>query len=379
MAELKKVAILINGGETPGLNAVIRSIAKAAEQNGVECYGFIEGYKGLFENNFIKLDSKEISGILPRGGAIIGSSLNTNVFNYKIVEDGKVTYKDMSDKCVQNIKKDGFDCIFTLGGDSTQKSARDLSVKGVNIIGVPKTMDKDVACTEVAVGFNTAVSVAVEALDRLHTTAETHNRVMVLEVMGRHAGWLALAAAIAGGADVALLPEIPYDIEKVVEKIKERQSKGKKFSVVVVSEGAFPKGGEIVVKTTREGGAGVINAQLGGIGEIVAKQIEEKTGKITRNTTLGYLQRGGMPTAEDRILAARYGVKAFEFAMEGKFNILTVLKNGKLDCVSLEDVVGNNKKIGAVEGGTKDSNMKVVGLDDDLIKTARNLGICLGD
>ena len=379
MAELKKVAILINGGYTPGLNAVIRSIAKAAEQNGVECYGFIEGYKGLFENNFIKLDSKEISGILPRGGAIIGSSLNTNVFNYKIVEDGKVTYKDMSDKCVQNIKKDGFDCIFTLGGDSTQKSARDLSVKGVNIIGVPKTMDNDVACTEVAVGFNTAVSVAVEALDRLHTTAETHNRVMVLEVMGRHAGWLALAAAIAGGADVALLPEIPYDIEKVVEKIKERQSKGKKFSVVVVSEGAFPKGGEIVVKTTREGGAGVINAQLGGIGEIVAKQIEEKTGKITRNTTLGYLQRGGMPTAEDRILAARYGVKAFEFAMEGKFNILTVLKNGKLDCVSLEDVVGNNKKIGAVEGGTKDSNMKVVGLDDDLIKTARNLGICLGD
>ena len=379
MAELKKVAILINGGDTPGLNAVIRSIAKAAEQNGVECYGFIEGYKGLFENNFIKLDSKEISGILPRGGAIIGSSLNTNVFNYKIVEDGKVTYKDMSDKCVQNIKKDGFDCIFTLGGDSTQKSARDLSVKGVNIICVPKTMDNDVACTEVAVGFNTAVSVAVEALDRLHTTAETHNRVMVLEVMGRHAGWLALAAAIAGGADVALLPEIPYDIEKVVEKIKERQSKGKKFSVVVVSEGAFPKGGEIVVKTTREGGAGVINAQLGGIGEIVAKQIEEKTGKITRNTTLGYLQRGGMPTAEDRILAARYGVKAFEFAMEGKFNILTVLKNGKLDCVSLEDVVGNNKKIGAVEGGTKDSNMKVVGLDDDLIKTARNLGICLGD
>lgn len=379
MAELKKVAILINGGDTPGLNAVIRSIAKAAEQNGVECYGFIEGYKGLFENNFIKLDSKEISGILPRGGAIIGSSLNTNVFNYKIVEDGKVTYKDMSDKCVQNIKEDGFDCIFTLGGDSTQKSARDLSVKGVNIIGVPKTMDNDVACTEVAVGFNTAVSVAVEALDRLHTTAETHNRVMVLEVMGRHAGWLALAAAIAGGADVALLPEIPYDIEKVVKKIKERQSKGKKFSVVVVSEGAFPKGGEIVVKTTREGGAGVINAQLGGIGEIVAKQIEEKTGKITRNTTLGYLQRGGMPTAEDRILAARYGVKAFEFAMEGKFNILTVLKNGKLDCVSLEDVVGNNKKIGAVEGGTKDSNMKVVGLDDDLIKTARNLGICLGD
>ena len=228
-------------------------------------------------------------------------------------------------------------------------------------------------------GFNTAVSVATEALDRLHTTAETHNRIMVLEVMGRYAGWITLESAIAGGADVALLPEIPYDIDKVVEKIQARQKAGKNFSVVVVSEGAFPKGGSISVKDTREGGKGVINIQLGGAGDIVAKELERRTGLISRNTTLGYLQRGGTPTSTDRILSTKYGAKAMELALEGKFNVLTVLKDGKLDYVSLEDVVGNNKVIGAVEGGTEDSNMKVVKMDDDLIKTARDIGICLGD
>ena len=202
---------------------------------------------------------------------------------------------------------------------------------------------------------------------------------MVLEVMGRYAGWITLEAAIAGGADVALLPEIPYDMDKVVEKIQARQRAGKNFSVVVVSEGAYPKGGSISVKNTREGGKGVINIQLGGAGDIVAKELETRTGLISRNTTLGYMQRGGTPTATDRILSTKYGAKAMELALEGKFNVLTVLKNGKLDCVPLEDVVGNNKVIGAVEGGTEDSNMKTVKLDDDLIKTARDIGICLGD
>ena len=380
MAELRKVAILINGGDAPGLNAVIRAITKTAKANGIECYGFIEGFKGLLENNYIRLDGEPIvSGILAKGGAIIGSSLNTNVFNYKVIKDGKEVYKDLSDKCVENIKKDGFDCIFTLGGDSTQKSARDFTLKGINVIGVPKTIDNDVACTDVTFGYNTAVSVATEAIDRLHTTAETHNRVMVLEVMGRYAGWITLESAIAGGADVALIPEIPYDIEKVIEKISERQKLGKNFSIVVVSEGAFPKGGTISVKQTREGGKGVINVQLGGAGEVVAKEIEARTGIVTRNTTLGYLQRGGIPTETDRVLSTKYGAKAMELAMEGKFNVLTVIKNGKLDYVSLEDVVGNNKEIGAVEGGTEDSNMKVVTPDNDLVKTARSIGICLGD
>ena len=380
MSDIKKIAILINGGDAPGLNAVIRAIVRTAEKNGIESYGFIEGFKGLLENNYVRLDKSSISsGILQKGGAIIGSSLNTNVFNLKTIENGQEVYKDFSDKCVQNLKDDGIDCLFTLGGDSTQKSARDFSLKGIKVIGVPKTIDNDVACTEATFGYNTAVSVATEALDRLHTTAETHNRIMVLEVMGRYAGWIALESAISGGADVALLPEIPYDMDKVVEKVMKRKNAGKQFSVVVVSEGAYPKGGAIAIKNTREGGKGVINVQLGGVGERVAREIEERTGITTRNTTLGYIQRGGTPSATDRVLSTKYGAKAMELALEGKFNVLTVLKNGKLDYVPLEEVVGNNKEIGAVEGGTKESNMKTVPMDDDLIKTARSVGISLGD
>ncbi len=377
---IKKVGILANGGDVPGFNAVIRAIVRTAEQNGVECYGYLDGFNGLLHNNKVRLDHQPIaSGILHKGGSIIGSSLNSNVFNYKVIEDGNVVYKDLSEQCVQNMKNDGIDCLFTLGGDSTQKSARDFTLRGVNVIGVPKTIDNDVACTEKTFGFDTAVAVATDALDRLHTTAESHNRIMVLEVMGRYAGWIALEAAIAGGADAVLIPEIPYDIEKVADKVRERQKEGKNFSIIVVSEGAFPKGGSMSVKNTREGGSGVINIQLGGAGEIVAKQLEEKTGLISRNTTLGYLQRGGTPTSTDRILSTEYGAKAMDLALEGKFSVLTVLKNGKLDYVPLEDVVGNNKKIGAVGGGTKESNTKVVKMDDDLIKTARNIGICLGD
>lgn len=378
---VKKVAILANGGDVSGFNAVIRAIVKTAENNGVECYGFIDGYRGLLKNDYIKLSSSDTaSGILQKGGSIISSSTNANVFHYKVVdENGNVSYQDLSEKCVQNVKDDGFDCIFTLGGDSTQKSARDFSLRGINVIGVPKTIDNDVACTDITFGYNTAVSVAAEALDRLHTTAETHHRIMVLEVMGREAGWIALESAIAGGADVALIPEIPYDINKAAEAIKKRQEIGKNFSIVVVSEGAFPKGGDVSVINERNGGEGVINIQLGGAGEKVAKQLEELTGLTARCTVLGYMQRGGTPTAFDRVLSTKYGAKAMELALQGKFNVLTVLKDGKLDCVDLEDVVGNNKKIGAVQGGTEESNVRVVTMDHDLVKTARNIGINLGD
>ena len=377
---IKKVAILANGGDVSGFNAVIRGIVKTAENHNVECYGFIEGYKGLLNNEFIRLDKTNIaSGILAKGGSIIGSSTNANVFKYKQEENGQVVYKDLSDVCVENVRKDEFDCIFTLGGDSTQKSARDFCVKGLNIIGVPKTIDNDVACTDITFGYNTAVSVATEAIDRLHTTAETHHRIMVLEVMGREAGWIALESAIAGGADVALIPEIPYDIEKAAEKIKQRQEIGKNFSIVVVSEGAFPKGGNISTKNERDGGEGVINVQLGGAGEKVAKELEKLTGLTSRCTVLGYMQRGGTPTAYDRVLSTKYGSKAMELALEEKFGVLTVLKNGKLDYVPLEEVVGDNKELGAVQGGTTNSNVRVVTMDDDLVKTARNIGICLGD
>ena len=380
---LKKVGILANGGDVSGFNAVIRAIVKTAENHGVECYGIIDGYNGLLNKRFELLSTAadgEALGILPLGGSIIGSSTNANLFNYKVVnEDGSIEYKDLSDIAVQNIKDFGFDCIFTLGGDGTQKSARDLSTKGVNIIGVPKTIDNDVACTEITFGYNTAVSVATEALDRLHTTGATHHRIMVLEVMGRYAGWIALESAIAGGADVALIPEIPYDINKVAEKINNRRKRGKNFSVVVVAEGAKPLGGEITIKGTRHNGSGVDNTKLGGIGEKVAKQLQELTGLEARNTTLGYVQRGGTPTSFDRVLSTKYGTKAMELALDGKFGTLAVIKNGKLDSASLEEVVGKNTKIGAVSGNTEESNLRRVTMDDDLVKTARYIGINLGD
>ncbi len=380
---LKKVGILANGGDVSGFNAVIRAIVKTAENHGIECYGIIDGYNGLLKKEF-KLLSTAIEGnargILHKGGSIIGSSTNANVFNYKVEnEDGTVEYKDLSGECIKNIKEFGFDCIFTLGGDGTQKSARDFATKGVNVIGVPKTIDNDVACTDITFGYNTAVSVAMEAIDRLHTTGETHHRVMVLEVMGRYAGWIALESAIAGGADVALIPEIPFNINKVAEKIENRKKRGKSFSIVVVAEGAKPEGGELSVVNVRENGAGVDNTKLGGIGDQVAKQLEELTGLEARNTTLGYMQRGGTPTAFDRVLSTKYGMQAMELAMQGKFGTLAVLKDGKLDSVSLDDVVGNNTKIGAVSGNTKESNIRKVTMDHDLVKTARDIGINLGD
>ena len=380
-SKVKKVAILTNGGDAPGLNAVIRAIVKTASTHGVECYGFIEGYKGLLHNNYVRLDLQgNASGLLTKGGTIIGTSNATNVFNYKVVnEDGTVEYKDLSDVCVQNIKDDGFDCIFTLGGDGTQKSSRDFSLKGVNCIGVPKTIDNDVAHTDMTFGYNTAVSVATEALDRLHTTAEAHHRIMVLEVMGRYARWLALESAIAGGADVALIPEIPYDINKVIDKIKERKAEGKDFTIVVTSEGAMPKDGTLTVRKTLNDGAGLDNIRLGGVGEKLANELEELTGMGARNTTLGYVQRGGTPSAFDRILSTKYGTKAMELAMEGVFNVLVTYKKGEMGYVTLEDVVGNNKVVGAASGNTKESNIRKITMDDDLIRVARDLGICLGD
>ena len=378
---IKKVAILTNGGDAPGLNAVIRAIVKTARTNGVECYGFIEGYKGLLNNNYVKLDLQtNAAGLLIKGGTIIGASNNTNVFNYPVKkEDGTIEYQDLSDKCVQNLKDDGFDCLFTLGGDGTQKSSRDFSLKGVKCIGVPKTIDNDVAHTDQTFGFDTAVSIVTEALDRIHTTAESHHRVMVVEVMGRYAGWLALESAIAGGADVALIPEIPYDINSVIDKINERRARGKEFTIIVVSEGAMPKDGGITVKETLNQGSGLDNIRLGGIGDKLAHDIETLTGYTTRNTVLGYVQRGGSPSAYDRILSTKYGCKAMKLALEGIFNVLVTYKDGKMGYVTLEEVVGDNKVVGAASGNTKESNIRKVSMDCDLIKIARDLGMSLGD
>ena len=379
--KVKKIAILTNGGDAPGLNAVIRAIVKTGRTYGVESYGYIEGYKGLLNNNYVKLDlQSNASGLLTKGGTIIGTSNNTNVFHYKVEKpDGTFEYQDLSDKCVQNIKDAGFDCIFTLGGDGTQKSSRDFSLKGVKTIGVPKTIDNDVAHTDMTFGNSTAVSIATEALDRLHTTAESHHRIMVLEVMGRYAGWLALESAIAGGADVALIPEIPYDINKVVEKIEERRNRGKEFTIIVASEGAMPKDGTMTIKKTYNDGSGLDNVRLGGIGEKLANELEELTGMVARNTTLGYVQRGGTPCAYDRVLSTRYGTRAMELALQGIFNVLVTFKDGKMGYVPIEEVVGENKVIGAASGNTKESNIRKVPMDHDFIRIARDLGMCLGD
>ena len=379
---LKRVAILANGGDVAGLNPVIRAIKKVCENNKIECYGFIDGFRGMVENNFVRLDHNPLaSGILARGGSIIGSSTNTIVFHYKVENpDGTVEYKDLSNLCVENCMRDKFDCVFTLGGDSTQKSGRDLFLKGINVIGVPKTIDNDVACTDVTFGYNTAVQVATEALDRLHTTAETHHRIMVLEVMGRYAGWIALEAAVAGGADICLIPEIPYDIKKAAKKIKNRIAGGKQFSIVVVSEGAKPIDGEAsTYKDEDIDSKSGISVKFQGAGEKVAQELEKLTGLEARCTTLGYVQRGGTPSSYDRLLSTKYGVKAMELAMEEKFGVLTVVKNGKMDSVPLEKVVGKNKVLGAVEGGTNASNVRTVPLDDELVRTAREIGINLGD
>lgn len=378
---LKKVAVLTNGGDAPGLNSVIYSILKSATKENVEVYGFIGGFKGLLENNYIKLDLyTNGQDLLETGGTIIGSSNATNVFNMpRVLEDGNVIYEDLSHICIENLKKNGFDCVFILGGDGSLKSARDFSTLGVNFIGIPKTIDNDVAHTEQCFGFATAVQCATDAMDRLKTTAKSHERILVLEVMGRYAGHIALKTAIAGGADACLLPEFEYNLEEIAQKIKDNFNKGKKYSLVVVSEGAKEKGKDLVIKKMENNGSGLDNIKLGGAGEVVANKLEMLTNITTRSTQLGYIQRGGSPIAEDRVLSSMYGAKAFSLAKQGIFNVLVTLKRGELTYVSFEDVVGDNKKIGAASGNTAETNIRRVTKDDILYKTAKDMGILFGE
>ncbi len=378
---IKRVAIVTNGGDAPGLNAVINAIVKTAEKNDVEVYGYLDGYRGILEDRYIRLRSRTTAkNIISRGGTIIGTSNNVNLFKLKkLADDGTITYEDMSDYCAKKIKDNGFDVVFSLGGDGTQKSARDFSKKGIHFIGIPKTIDNDLATTDLTFGFQTAVQTATDAVDRLITTADAHDRIMVLEVMGRYAGWIALYTAIAGGVDACLIPEIPYDLEIVAKKIRKDKANGKDYSLVIVSEGAVEKGGELIVKTDTGDREGIDNLKLGGAGEYVAKRLEELTGIESRSTTLGYIQRGGTPTANDRILSSRYGTKAMEFAMNGIKNVLVTLKDGKICYSSLDEVVGNNTEIGAISGNTKESNIRKVPVDSELIETARNLMITFGD
>ena len=363
--QIKKIALLTGGGDCPGLNAVIRAVTRTAIINyGMEVIGYKFGYRGLYNNDFVPLTLDSVSGILHRGGTILYSSNKDNLFDYLVEENGVMVKKDVSDVAVDNLKKEGVDVLVVIGGDGTLTSARDFARKGVKVIGVPKTIDNDLASTDVTFGFNTAIDVATEALDRLHTTAESHHRVMICEVMGRGAGWIALESGIAGSADVILLPEMPYDINKIAEKVKEREAAGRRFSIVVVAEGAKPKDGEVVVAKIVADSPDPI--RLGGIGNKLAEDLEKLLpDKEIRCTVLGHIQRGGITSTYDRILSTRYGVGAVELINEGKFGAMVCLKDGKMSSDSLENVIGQKSKL--------------VDPDGELVKVAKKIGISFAD
>lgn len=362
---IKKIALLTGGGDCPGLNAVIRAITRTAILNyGIEVIGYKFGYRGLYNNDFTPLTLDSVAGILHRGGTILYSSNKDNLFDYTVERDGVMVKEDVSDVAVENLKREGVDVLVVIGGDGTLTSARDFARKGVKVIGVPKTIDNDLASTDVTFGFNTAIDVVTEALDRLHTTAESHHRIMICEVMGRNAGWIALESGIAGSADVILLPEIPYDINKIIEKVKEREEQGRNFTIIVVAEGAKPKDGEIVVSKIVNDSPDPI--RLGGIGNKLADDLEKliKEHEI-RCTVLGHVQRGGNTNTFDRILSTRYGVAAVELMMEGKFGQMVCLKGNEISSDSLENVIGQKTKNVNPEG--------------ELVKMAKKIGISFAD
>lgn len=361
--EIKKIGIMTGGGDCPGLNAVIRAAARTAIlKYGLEVVGVMNGYKGLYEGQFIDLGLGFVSGVLPMGGTILYTSNKTNLFKMPFEENGETIYKDLSDVGLENLEKAGVDALIIIGGDGTLTSGRDYSRKGLKVVGVPKTIDNDLAYTDATFGYDTAVSVATEALDRLHTTAESHHRIMCLEVMGRYTGWIALEAGIAGGADSILIPEIPYNLDRVAEKIKDRMKKGKEFSIIVVAEGAKPISGEMVVREVVEDSPDPI--RLGGIANRVAHQLEKMVGLEARSTILGHLQRGGTPTAYDRILSTRYGKAAVDLIMEGKYGHMVTLKGNHMSSALLEDVIGQ---------------LKVVNPEGELVQTAKSIDIAFGD
>ncbi len=329
---MKRIGILTGGGDCPGLNSVIRAVVRKAHKEGVETIGIRNGWKGLIEKDAATLDLNSVSGILPKGGTILGTS-RTNPYK----KEGNV------EKVKANIKALKLDALIASGGEDTLGVASKLVKDGQKVVGVPKTIDNDLSCTDYTFGFDTAVNIATEAIDRLHTTAESHHRIMVVELMGRHAGWIALHAGMAGGADVILIPEIPIDIKEVCELLKKRRQRGKGFSIVVVAEGAKFKKGDMVLQEEKLDAFG--HVRLGGIGQMLGDKIEELTGFETRVTVLGHIQRGGTPTAFDRVLGTRFGVKAVEMILAGKFGMMASLQGNEIVEVPLEKAVGEIKTV----------------------------------
>jgi phosphofructokinase-like protein len=363
MASLKRIGILTGGGDCPGLNAVIRAVAKAALGGGLEVIGVEDGYLGLIENRLHVLENKDVSGILTVGGTILGSSSKANPADYAMpTGDGTWVKRDVRDLVVQHCQAARLDAMVVIGGDGTMSGAADLIARGLNIVGVPKTIDNDLWATDITFGHHTAVATAADALDKLHTTASSHHRVMVIELMGRYAGWIALHAGLASGADVILIPEIPFHLEHVADKCIKRHQVGKGFTIVAAAEGAAPAGGKQFVDRVDPTSPDPI--RLGGVGKYVADQIEETTGLESRITVLGHIQRGGSPTPYDRILATQFGYHAFQLLTGGQFGRMVVHRGGRIDSVPITEVAGK---------------VRTVPTDHPLIDAARALGTSFGD
>ncbi len=361
---IKKIGVLTGGGDCPGLNAVIRAVVKAAlQKHGWQVVGFMDGYRGLVEGWTVTLSDHHIAGILVRGGTILGTNNRANPFAYTYGSGGgNVPAVDLSRKALLNIKKSELDALVIIGGDGTLASAQSFHELGIPVVGIPKTIDNDLNATDVTFGFDSALNVATEAVDRLHSTADAHHRIMLVEMMGRYAGWLTLRSGIAGGADVILIPEIPYDTDCVVQAIHKRTARGKEFTIIVVSEGAKSKSGEVVVQRRVEGSPDPI--RLGGVSHKIADAIEDSTGMETRVTILGHVQRGGIPTPYDRWLATRYGVQAVELLSQGHFGRMVSLRGTCIESVPLKDAI---------------SNLRLVDPDGEEVQTARATGISFGN
>jgi len=360
---IQRIGVLTAGGDCPGLNAVIRAIAKTALlQHGLEVIGIEDGYLGLIQNRMRPLDNESVSNILTLGGTILGTNNKTEPRKYPVKVNGAIEYRDVTDRCLEHISHNHLDALVVIGGDGTMAITADFIRRGINCIGVPKTIDNDLYGTDVTFGFATAVSVATEALDRVHTTAASHHRAMVVEVMGRNAGWIALHSGIASGSDAILIPEIPFNINIISDYVVQRSKRGKRFSILCVSEGARPVDGDQVI--SRFDPSSPEPVRLGGIGNKVADDIEAATGIETRTITLGHIQRGGTPVAADRVLATEFGGKAIELLESGESGRLVVMKGRTVTHIPLEETAGKQR---------------LVPTDHPLIKAARNVGTCFGD
>jgi ATP-dependent phosphofructokinase / diphosphate-dependent phosphofructokinase len=362
----KKVLILTGGGDCPGLNAVIRGIAKRArKEKDWEVYGSVEAFNGVLNTpqEILKMTSKLTAGIHVRGGTILKTTNKANPIKYPVEQpDGSVRFEDRSDELVRKLKELNFDAVINIGGDGSQKISKALFDKGIPMIGVPKTIDNDLSATDVTFGFQTAVQIATDSFDKLVTTAESHHRVMIMEVMGRDAGWIALHTAIAGGSEICLIPEIPYDINKVVKRIELRYKNGRGFAHIVIAEGAKAKEGIMV---SRKGEKGSEHVRLGGVAYQLSQQLKEAGCKAEiRETVLGHVQRGGSPVAFDRVLASLFGVKAFELVLEKAFGRMVALRNNEITSVTLDEA-------------TQQYNF--LNRDSYLVKAAKGLGISFGD